>query len=101
VSEPLAYRGAASRNVRFSTQKPDDPIWGIGLDCEGASHIWLQPVTPENGYAPRVYLNACLQDRPGCVSTVIGREALAGELGRCCCPYRSSCRLVRLITVLR
>jgi xanthine dehydrogenase accessory factor len=67
----------------FDSRTSDDPISGIGLGCEGASHIWLQPITPENHYAPLVYLDACLQNhRPGCVSTVIGGEALASELGR-------------------
>jgi xanthine dehydrogenase accessory factor len=67
----------------FDSRFTDDPIWGTGLGCEGVSHIWLQPVTPENDYAPLAYLSACLQNRrPGCVSTVIGGEALASELGR-------------------
>jgi xanthine dehydrogenase accessory factor len=66
----------------FDSRTSDDPIWGIGLGCEGANDIWLQPVTPANDYAPLVYLNACLQDRrPGCVSTVLGGDALADELG--------------------
>jgi xanthine dehydrogenase accessory factor len=67
----------------FDSRTSDDPIWGIGLGCEGANHIWLQPATPANDYAPLVYLNACLQNhQPGCVSTVIGGEALPSELGR-------------------
>jgi xanthine dehydrogenase accessory factor len=75
-------RSGKPERAIFDSRTSDDPIWGIGLGCEGASHIWLQPVTPENEYGPLVYLKACLQHhRPGCVSTVIGGEALTGELG--------------------
>jgi xanthine/CO dehydrogenase XdhC/CoxF family maturation factor len=85
------FRERATRVLRsgkperaiFDSRTSDDPIWGTGLGCEGANHIWLQPVAPENDYAPLVYLDACLRShRPGCVSTVIGGEALASELGR-------------------
>jgi xanthine dehydrogenase accessory factor len=76
-------RSGKPERAIFDSRTSDDPIWGMGLGCEGASHIWLQPVTPENDYAPLVYLNACVQHhRLGCVSTVIGGEALRGELGR-------------------
>jgi xanthine dehydrogenase accessory factor len=78
----ILRRGKPER-VIFDSRTSDDPIWGIGLGCEGANHIWLQSATRENDYAPLVYLNTCLRDcRPGCVSTVIGGEALADELGR-------------------
>jgi xanthine dehydrogenase accessory factor len=76
-------RSGKPERAIFDSRTSDDPIWGVGLGCEGVSHIWLQPVTPENDYAPLVYLNACLQHhRPGCLSTVIGGGALPGELGR-------------------
>jgi xanthine dehydrogenase accessory factor len=76
-------RSGKPERAIFDSRASDDPIWGIGLGCVGANHIWLQPVTPANDYAPLVYLDACLQHhRPGCVSTVIGGEALASELGR-------------------
>jgi xanthine dehydrogenase accessory factor len=76
-------RSGKPERVIFDSRTSDDPVWGIGLGCEGANHIWLQPATRENDYAPLVYLNACLQERrTGCVSTVIGGEARADELGR-------------------
>jgi xanthine dehydrogenase accessory factor len=88
LEEDLRERAACIRRcgkperVIFDSRTSDDPIWGTGLGCEGANHIWLQPVTPKNGYAPLEYLDSCLQNhRPGCVSTVIGGEALVSELG--------------------
>ena len=86
-----ALRERAARVLRsgkperaiFDSRTSDDPIWGTGIGCEGANHIWLQAVTPDNNYAPLAYLDGCLQNhRSGCVSTVIGGEALACELGR-------------------
>jgi xanthine dehydrogenase accessory factor len=58
----VSRRGKPERAI-FDSRTSDDPIWGIGLGCEGANHIWLQPATPENDYAPLVYLNVCLQAR--------------------------------------
>jgi len=76
-------RSGIPERAIFDSRTSDDPLWGTGLGCEGANHIWLQPAGPENDYAPLGYLNACLQDRrPGCVSMVIGGDARAEELGR-------------------
>src|SRR3984885_3244602 len=68
-------RSGKPERAIFDSRTSDDPIWGIGLGCEGASDIWLQLVPPENGHAPLVYLAACLQNhRQGCVSTVRSEE---------------------------
>ena len=76
-------RSGKPQRVVFDSRTSDDPVWGTGLGCEGSNHVWLQPITPESDYAPLAYLDACLQNRrPGCVSTVIGGEVLASELGR-------------------
>ena len=67
----------------FDSRTSDDPIWGAGLGCEGANHIWLQAATEEGNYAPLPYLSQCLSDQDtGSVVTVIGGEALPTELGR-------------------
>ena len=76
-------KSSKPERVTFDSRTSDDPIWGTGLGCEGASYIWLQAAAPDNNYAPLVYLDACLKRRrPGCVTTVIGGEALVSELGR-------------------
>lgn len=67
----------------FDSRTSDDPIWGVGLGCEGANHVWLQAATEEGNYAPLPYLSQCLNDQAtGSVVTVIGGEALPTELGR-------------------
>lgn len=74
-------RGQPERAL-FDSRISDDPIWGIGLGCEGANHIWLQAATAENNYAPLPYFCQCLDDQhSGTVATVIGGEALPAEVG--------------------
>ena len=66
----------------FDSRISDDPVWGIGLGCEGANHIWLQGATAANDYAPLRYLNSCLkEERTGGVATIIGGDTLPAELG--------------------
>jgi xanthine dehydrogenase accessory factor len=75
-------RGQPERAV-FDSRTSDDPVWGIGLGCEGANHIWLQAATVANDYAPLRYLNSCLtEERTGVATTIIGGDALPSELGR-------------------
>ena len=75
-------RGQPERAI-FDSRVSNDPVWGIGLGCEGANHIWLQAATAENDYAPLRYLNRCLkEERTGTLATVIGGDALTIELGR-------------------
>lgn len=67
----------------FDSRISDDPVWGMGLGCEGANHIWLQAVNEADDYAPMNYLSACLNaQHPGTVATVVGGDALTTELGR-------------------
>jgi xanthine/CO dehydrogenase XdhC/CoxF family maturation factor len=74
-------RGQPERAV-FDSRVSDDPVWGIGLGCEGANHIWLQAATEANDYAPLRYLNSCLtEEHTGIVTTIIGGDALPSELG--------------------
>lgn len=68
--------------IVFDTRVSDDPIWGLGLGCEGLMEVWLQPARPENEYAPLPYLQRCWdQEEHGLLATVIGGEVLPGELG--------------------
>lgn len=66
----------------FDSRTEEDTLWGTGLGCEGATHIWLQPVTAATDFAPLPYLARCFREPcAGSVATVIGGEALPGELG--------------------
>ena len=67
--------------IHFDTRTSDDPVFGIGMGCEGAMDVWLEPARPPE-YAVVRYLNRCLhEDSPGAIATVVGGEALADELG--------------------
>jgi xanthine dehydrogenase accessory factor len=76
---------AAARPARivYDARTSDDPIWGLGLGCEGAMEVWLEQVGPETGYEPLTYFLRCWEEeRNGAMATVIGGEMLPGELGQ-------------------
>lgn len=49
-----------SRVVTYDMRGGDDLIWGLGLGCEGAMHILLVRVGPENDWQPLAHLAASL-----------------------------------------
>jgi len=79
-------RRVLSRNqperVWFDTRKADDEIFGLGMGCEGAMDLWLQALIPHQTPQPLDFLCRCLhRDSAGSVSTVVGGEVRADELG--------------------
>jgi xanthine dehydrogenase accessory factor len=77
-----AMRENRGRRVRFDTRN-DDPLWGVGMGCEGAMDVWIEPITPANAFGPLPYFQRCLaQARAGAVATVVGGEATAAQIGR-------------------
>jgi xanthine/CO dehydrogenase XdhC/CoxF family maturation factor len=76
-------RNNRAERVWFDTRDGDDPVFGLGLGCEGAMDVWLQPLTPAAGYGALHYMTRCLEtERAGCIVTVVGGDARADELGR-------------------
>lgn len=70
-----------AHRVSFDTRN-DDPLWGMGLGCEGAIDVWIEPVLAANAYGPMPYLAHCLaRERSGLLLTVVGGEASSSELG--------------------
>lgn len=68
--------------VWFDTRENDDPVWGLGMGCEGAVDVWLQPTTAADHYPLISYLKNCLEtETAGTIATVVGGEATAEELG--------------------
>lgn len=66
----------------FDTRN-DDPVWGLGLGCEGAMDVWIEPVAAGNAFGPLPFLQRCLQRGvPGTLVTVIGGAATPQQLGR-------------------
>jgi xanthine dehydrogenase accessory factor len=75
-------RNQAER-IWIDTREDDDPVFGLGMGCEGAMDIWLQPVAPADGDGPLHYLHRCLEsETPGTIVTVVGGQAAPAELGR-------------------
>lgn len=71
------------RRVWFDSRDDDDPVWGLGMGCEGAMDVWLEPVTAANDFGPVPFLQQCWAARErGWLATVVGGDALAGEIGR-------------------
>ncbi|MDE2348233.1 MAG: XdhC family protein [Gammaproteobacteria bacterium] len=69
------------QRIAFDTRVSDDPVFGIGMGCEGAMDVWLEPIRPPE-YELMRYLRGCLQSgSTGVVATVVGGEARAEELG--------------------
>lgn len=76
---------ASAKPVRiiYDARTSDDPIWGLGLGCEGAMEVWLQRAGPEVDYEPLRYFLRCWdEERNGAVATVVGGDVLPGELGQ-------------------
>ncbi len=66
----------------FDTRESDDPIWGLGMGCEGAMDIWLQAELPEDDYPVMRYMQRCLEsEQAATIATVVGGQATASELG--------------------
>lgn len=71
-----------AERVWFDTRVADDPVWGLGMGCQGAMDVWLQPELPQHGYPVMSYLQRCLaREHPGAIATVVGGAALPHELG--------------------
>jgi xanthine dehydrogenase accessory factor len=51
-----------ARLVTYDMRGGDDLIWGLGLGCEGAMHILLIRVGPQNDWQPLAHMARCLGD---------------------------------------
>jgi xanthine/CO dehydrogenase XdhC/CoxF family maturation factor len=47
--------------VTYDARTSDDPVWGLGLGCEGAMRILLQRLDPAGGYQPFAYAADCIE----------------------------------------
>jgi xanthine dehydrogenase accessory factor len=81
----LEQRGA--RVKEYDSRTSDDPIWGLGLGCEGVMRILLQPATAAVRYdpLPRLFERAALPERSAFATVVASSEA-GWPLGRCWLP---------------
>jgi xanthine/CO dehydrogenase XdhC/CoxF family maturation factor len=68
----------------------DDLIWGLGLGCEGAMHILLIRVGPDNDYQPLTLLSRALAaHEPAAVGIVVESERPESPVGTIVLPSAS------------
>ncbi|HEX4387301.1 MAG TPA: XdhC family protein [Steroidobacteraceae bacterium] len=60
-----------ARLVKYDLRSADDLIWGLGLGCEGAMHILLVRLAPENDYQPLAFLERALRAHAACAIGVV------------------------------
>jgi xanthine dehydrogenase accessory factor len=61
-----------ARLVTYDMRGGDDLVWGLGLGCEGAMHILLIRVGPQNGWQPMEHLTGALRaHHPAAVGVVV------------------------------
>ncbi len=64
-----------SKMLFYDMRSSDDAIWGLGLGCNGAVRIMLQPLCPENAYSPlSLMLNAAQAKETISLCTVVETE---------------------------
>ena len=77
-----AIRLNRAERVWFDTRESDDPVFGLGMGCEGAMDVWLQPLAHDTGFGPLLYMSRCLEsERAGRFAMVVGGAARSAELG--------------------
>lgn len=73
-----------ARTVDYDARGSDDLIWGLGLGCEGAMRILLQPAIPATRYEPLQRLMQRMQlRRRETFATIVSSEDSAWPSGRC------------------
>jgi xanthine/CO dehydrogenase XdhC/CoxF family maturation factor len=61
--------------VVYDLRSSDDLVWGLGLGCEGAMHILLLRVGPEESWEPLEHLaRSLLEHRPTSVGIIVESE---------------------------
>jgi len=60
-----------ARRVSYDLRNPDDLVWGLGLGCEGAMHVLLLRVGPQEQWQPLAHLSAALAEhRPTAIAVL-------------------------------
>lgn len=73
--------------VTYDLRHPDDLVWGLGLGCEGAMHILLLRVGPQEEWQPLEHLAAALAGhRPDAFGVVTESQDPAVPLGKLLLP---------------
>jgi xanthine/CO dehydrogenase XdhC/CoxF family maturation factor len=74
----------AAQLVEYDLRASDDPIWGLGLGCEGAMTILLQRLTAADDYRPLNRVRSALELRtPTWFGTIVRSTVVAWPVGAC------------------
>jgi xanthine/CO dehydrogenase XdhC/CoxF family maturation factor len=77
--------------VTYDSRGPDDLIWGLGLGCEGAMHILLFRVGPDQDWQPLTHLARSLATyTPTAVGIVVESKSAELPVGSILLPERAS-----------
>jgi xanthine/CO dehydrogenase XdhC/CoxF family maturation factor len=72
-----------ARVVEYDLRSSDDLVWGLGLGCEGAMTIFLQRLSPADGYTPLTQIGrAHAERRPLTFATIIRSDLETWPAGR-------------------
>lgn len=71
-----------ARIVEYDSRTSDDAIWGLGLGCEGAMRILVQPLSSATQYDPLPRLVDPPRERI-CYALIVASTDSAWPLGRC------------------
>jgi xanthine/CO dehydrogenase XdhC/CoxF family maturation factor len=71
-----------ARLVTYDMRGGDDLVWGLGLGCEGAMHILLIRVGPDNDWQPLEHFSRSLAaHQPASVGIVVASERMDSPVG--------------------
>ena len=78
----------AAKLVEYDLRTSNDPIWGLGLGCEGAMSILLQRLDPADDFRPLERIIAAARERRTriCFATIV-RSHKHGVAGRQQCLF--------------
>jgi xanthine/CO dehydrogenase XdhC/CoxF family maturation factor len=74
----------AAQLVEYDLRTSNDPIWGLGLGCEGAMSILLQRLDPADDFRPlNRIVAAARQHRRICFATIVRSTSPVWRVGAC------------------
>jgi xanthine/CO dehydrogenase XdhC/CoxF family maturation factor len=81
----LLAPGATARLeiASYDSRGSDDPVWGLGLGCEGLMRILLLRIDAASGYEPLAFCSECeAQRRPGAYAVALRDASPDAPAGR-------------------
>ncbi len=77
VRAQVVLESGKAQLATYELAAGDDDVWGLGIGCDGAMTIYLQPLTPQNNYVPFAAIAAVLR---GNVAAEVSIDGPADEV---------------------